>query len=67
MLLETGEPGAAVREGLRALAQARERGESAGEQAALKTLSLCYERLGRSQEAASLRAAQPRVSSPPLA
>src|SRR5690606_18386074 len=57
LLLETGAEGAAVREGLRALAQARASSDLSGERAALETLALCYQRLGRREELESLRAA----------
>ena len=64
VLLETAQPGKAVREALRALAHARSSDDGAGEHAALRTLALCYERLGRADDAAALRAVPRRTTLP---
>lgn len=65
VLIEAGDPNAAVREALRALALARAAGESAGEQAALATLAACYRRLGRDAEAKALAGLGTRAALPP--
>jgi hypothetical protein len=65
VLLETGEPSEAVRESLRALSIARAADDRAGEQAALATLSVCYRKLGRDDEADSLANPNTRAALPP--
>ena len=54
--LGSGDPGAAARLGLRALALARKAGDPKGEHAALRTLAACYRALGREDDAAALEA-----------
>lgn len=75
VLLDGGEASAAVREALRALANARAARDEKGENACLGTLAACYRRLGREGEAkmleqaarkrAGLRAAPPSGSPAP--
>ncbi len=62
VMLDGGEVGEAVREALRALARTRDLGETGGEGPTLRTLAVCYRRLGREADARQLdEAAQKRA------
>jgi hypothetical protein len=67
LLAETGQASGGVREALRALQIARATKDGPGEQAALRTLALCFERLGRTDDAAALRAIPSRSTLPDAA
>lgn len=51
VLAGSGDPVGAVRAAIAALANARRRGDTNGEQAALRTLARCYRALGRARDA----------------
>jgi hypothetical protein len=51
VLAGSGEPVGAVRAAVAALASARRRGDTSGEEAALRTLARCYRALGRTRDA----------------
>jgi hypothetical protein len=57
--LGSGNPAAAVRLGLRALALARRASDKRGESAAMRTLAACYRALGREADADAIEAAAP--------
>jgi hypothetical protein len=67
LLAESGQPANGVREALKALAYARESGDDAGEHAAVRTLAVCFERLGRADDAEALRAVPRRSTLPDAA
>lgn len=66
VLIESGELGAAVREALRALSLARASQDILGERAAIATLSACYRKLGREEDADALERGSLRAALPPL-
>jgi len=55
-MLDSGDPGGALRVALGALAASRASADALGERAALVTLSACYSALGRVEDAAALEA-----------
>lgn len=65
VFLQEGDEKAAVREGLRALQNARTARDPRGEAAALRTLAICYQALDRSEDARALAARAQPMAPPP--